>query len=238
MKRILILLLFLAPGLAWAQTDTIAGQADNLARLTPAPENLNLRFSLLSDSAADLTGQDAQQRQHWLGFFSDTRTIFWSHSTSQTARQQMVAFEDTVKAEAASQGVNLDLPPVGTSPLYRGGTAPATLPAPTTSVPPVAPPPTVPRYTAEGFRDTALTAERLSTELVQANPGDRSLTRLQSSLTRLRVALEEGASAVEPMREVHQARNQMKSSYQPMARMDQLRRQLDMLDDAYAQLYR
>ncbi|MCA9792818.1 MAG: hypothetical protein KC910_13520 [Candidatus Eremiobacteraeota bacterium] len=240
MKRLLILLLMLVPGLALAQTDTIANQAQNLASLTPAPENLNLRFSLLGDSAAQLTGQDDQQRQHWLGFFSDTRTIFWSHSTSQPARQRMVAFEDTVKQEAASQGVNLDLPPVGTSPLYRNATAPvAAPPAPvTTTNPPVTPPPSAPRYTSEGFHDTALTAERLCTEMVQANPQDRSLARLQSSLTRLRVALEEGASPVEPMQGLHQARNQMKSSYRPLATMDQLRRQLEMLDDAYAQLYR
>lgn len=166
-------LLLALPATAQVNPQEIAGQARQVSQLAAqagAPENIPLRFSLLADEATELGSEQDQAFRSFLGFFSDSRALFWSTVQSSTAHQAMARLEGSMLALADERGIALDLPPVGQSTAYSPASA----------------------VSQQQLAQLALQAERLGTELLADYPG-AELLALRDALTRFRVALEEGA---------------------------------------------
>lgn len=215
----LAVLIIVAPAAAQGLPQTLATEAEALSRLVQAPDNLSARFRVLALHANDLkTDLEVQQ---WLAFFSDTRTVFWSSSVSTPAVTKMVEFEQSSVKFAAERGINLDLPPMGVSPLGAndGGT--------------------VTQFTREGLVNSTLLAEQLSTELL-AQRSSPPLLRLQQALTGARVALQEGADADARLQQVMVDRArfllEVQPSDYPAGLVDRLDAQLNQVVTAAHQL--
>ncbi len=217
-------------------------QMANATRGLP-DNNLHLRFLLLSERAKKHARSQTVNSTATLNFFSQTRRLFWSEPRPQNAEKKMRDLETAAVGFASSVKYNLDLPPIGNSPVLN-------LPQPQT-------PSTVPEpiYTPEGLLNSARiannTAQQLWNEMrnVPQRPGAtdararQDLFGVAESLNTLVNALERGNSGRVAYNLLAANRARFLFSYQELSdnpeyveRARQLHTVLDLVIAAYRQV--
>ena len=207
--------------------------------------NLHLRFLLLSERAKKHARSQTVNSKATLNFFSQTRRLFWSEPRPQKAEANMRNLETAAVAFASSHNFNLDLPPIGNSPVISR-------PSPTGTSSGHVPEPV---FTPEGLLNSARIANNTAQQLwveVRSSPqrpgatdsrARQDLFGVAESLNTLVNALERGNSSRVAYNLLAANRARFLFSYQQLSdnpqvveRARQLHVVLDLVVAAYRQV--
>lgn len=194
---LMLLCLLAVPGFAQGNVAEAKRLAGVLSQQQELPVNVRLRFELARDMMGGLAGKGDPGSV--LGFFSTTRILAWNQPVSPATGQALREFEQQVVALAKGKGVNLDLPPVGYSPV--GAPSVAEPEAPTATGGSML----TTRSTREGLLEFTLRAEEMGTEAL-GRGANRELQAVRDSLTVLRQDLSDSQVSSDAVRNVLLAR--------------------------------
>lgn len=153
-------------------------------------DNVDLRFLVLAREIGNIEGES--DLRNLLNFFSDTRVMVWNNEVSPQSEQLMIELEQQMQALAATEGILLDLPPVGYSPRGENRLL------------------AVENLTADGMSALVLQTERLATEMLNEQ-SSQELRELRDSLTQLRSDLDDATLTPSNVRAVLAARSRFLS---------------------------